>query len=392
MKLLFVYDMRVWENGSYYYTTSITQEIIDRYRSLYQSIAWCTCVVPNPDTAFCQKFNPIRRDSVEMISLHKISSAGDLIKYRRENSRILEQAIQNSERVIIRLPSLIGGEAAALAEKYGKPYMVELVSCTWDALWNHSLRGKLLAPWSWVRTRQEVKRAPMVLYVTNQFLQRRYPTAGLSVGCSDVSLPGVDEAVLRRRLERIGGRAPGGAPLRLGTIAAVNVRYKGQADVIKALAALKKQGIRMEYELAGSGDPSRLRTLAQRLGVEDQVHLLGSVPHDKIFAWLETIDLYLQPSKQEGLPRAVVEAMSCACPVAGARTGGIPELVDEEWIFRPGDVKDICRILQKAAAEDLSRQAQRSFQVATRYEKDRLEQLRGEFFQKFVQQKGGGST
>ncbi len=392
MKLLFVYDMRVWENGSYYYTTSITQEIIDRYRSLYQSIAWCTCVVPNPDTAFCQKFNPIRRDSVEMISLHKISSAGDLIKYRRENSRILEQAIQNSERVIIRLPSLIGGEAAALAERYGKPYMVELVSCTWDALWNHSLRGKLLAPWSWVRTRQEVKRAPMVLYVTNQFLQRRYPTAGLSVGCSDVSLPGVDEAVLRRRLERIGGRAPGGAPLRLGTIAAVNVRYKGQADVIKALAALKKQGIRMEYELAGSGDPSRLRTLAQRLGVEDQVHLLGSVPHDKIFAWLETIDLYLQPSKQEGLPRAVVEAMSCACPVAGARTGGIPELVDEEWIFRPGDVKDICRILQKAAAEDLSRQAQRSFQVATRYEKDRLEQLRGEFFQKFVQQKGGGST
>ena len=392
MKLLFVYDMRVWENGSYYYTTSFTQEIIDRYRSLYQSIAWCTCVVPNPDTAFCQKFNPIRRDSVEMISLHKISSAGDLIKYRRENSRILEQAIQNSERVIIRLPSLIGGEAAALAEKYGKPYMVELVSCTWDALWNHSLRGKLLAPWSWVRTRQEVKRAPMVLYVTNQFLQRRYPTAGLSVGCSDVSLPGVDEAVLCRRLERIGGRAPGGAPLRLGTIAAVNVRYKGQADVIKALAALKKQGIRMEYELAGSGDPSRLRTLAQRLGVEDQVHLLGSVPHDKIFAWLETIDLYLQPSKQEGLPRAVVEAMSCACPVAGARTGGIPELVDEEWIFRPGDVKDICRILQKAAAEDLSRQAQRSFQVATRYEKDRLEQLRGEFFQKFVQQKGGGST
>ena len=120
--------------------------------------------------------------------------------------------------------------------------------------------------------------------------------------------------------------------------------------MIKALAALKKQGIRMEYELAGSGDPSRLRTLAQRLGVEDQVHLLGSVPHDKIFAWLETIDLYLQPSKQEGLPRAVVEAMSCACPVAGARTGGIPELVDEEWIFRPGDVKDICRILQKAAA------------------------------------------
>ena len=119
---------------------------------------------------------------------------------------------------------------------------------------------------------------------------------------------------------------------------------------------------------------------------------MGSVPHDKIFAWLETIDLYLQPSKQEGLPRAVVEAMSCACPVAGARTGGIPELVDEEWIFRPGDVKDICRILQKAATEDLSRQAQRSFQVATRYEKDRLEQLRGEFFQKFVQQKGGGST
>ena len=44
---------------------------------------------------------------------------------------------------------------------------------------------------------------------------------------------------------------------------------------------------------------------------------MGGVPHNKIFQLLDDIDLYIQPSLQEGLPRSVVEAMSRACPIIG---------------------------------------------------------------------------
>lgn len=409
MKLLFVYDMRVWENGEYYYTTSITQEVIDRYRSLSEDLTWCTCVLPSNDLEFCQKFNPIRRNSVRMISLHKINTLYGLLKYEKENHRILEEAVRKSDRIIIRLPSMTGGRAAALAERYGKPYMAELVSCTWDALWNHSIRGKLLAPWSWFRTRACVKRAPMVIYVTEHFLQRRYPCRGITAGCSDVSLPPTKE-VLEKRLSHIQERRQQNAPLKLGTLAAVDVRYKGQQDVIRAVAMLKKRGIRVEYELAGSGDPSRLQAEARKRGVERQIRFLGAIPHDKVFSWLDTLDLYIQPSRQEGLPRAVVEAMSRGCPVTGARTGGIPELVEEAWLFSAGNVSEICGILERVAGREhkhgrslrkveetersftvqelLSRQAVRSLQEASRYEKAHLEQVRMDFYRKFADQKG----
>ena len=108
----------------------------------------------------------------------------------------------------------------------------------------------------------------------------------------------------------------------LGTAAAVNVAFKGQRYVIEALARLKAAGrTDVEYRLAGGGDPTALRELAQRLGVAEQVAFAGSLPHDAVFSWLDGLDLYIQPSLQEGLPRALIEAMSRGLPAFAAHTG-----------------------------------------------------------------------
>lgn len=385
MKLLFVFDMRVYENRGNYYTTSITQEVIDRYRQLCGSLSWCACVIPHDDEKFCRRFNRVRKDSVAMISLHKINTAAGFWQQQKENDRILEQAVRAHDMLIIRLPSMTGIQAIRLAEHHHKPYMVELVSCTWDALWNHSFRGRLLAPFSWQLMRRTMKRIPMAMYVTRRFLQRRYPCGGESIGCSDVSLPARDPEVLVRRLERIEQTGRRTEPLRVGTLAAVNVRYKGQQDVIAAMGRLKRQGIRVEYELAGSGDPEFLLNIARKWGVEEQVHILGSIPHEQIFLWFENLDVYIQPSKQEGLPRAVVEAMSQACPVIGARTGGIPELIAPQMVFAAGRVRQICRIVKKLDCRMLRKHAVRNYNKAGEYEWEVLEQKRQAFYLRFLE-------
>ena len=108
-----------------------------------------------------------------------------------------------------------------------------------------------------------MRHAAYAVYVTNAFLQRRYPTRGISAAVSDVELTPADAAVLARRLEKI--RTYSGK-LVLGTAAAVNVAFKGQRYVIEALARLKAAGrTDVEYRLAGGGDPTALRELAQRL-------------------------------------------------------------------------------------------------------------------------------
>ena len=199
-------------------------------------------------------FYPDRRESLRaFLSLQR----------RREIRQIITRSITPERAVIIRVPSESGTIAARFCRRIGKPFLAEAVGCPWDSLTHHSLRGKVLAPDAWLRMRWCMRHAPYAVYVTNAFLQRRYPTRGISAAVSDVELAPADAAVLARRLEKI--RTHSGK-LVLGTAAAVNVAFKGQRYVIEALARLKAAGrTDVEYRLAGGGDPTALRELAQRL-------------------------------------------------------------------------------------------------------------------------------
>ena len=72
---------------------------------------------------------------------------------------------------------------------------------------------------------------------------------------------------------------------------------------------------------------------------------LGLKTSKEVMKILKDADIYLQPSLQEGLPRSVVEAMSVALPCIGFNTGGIPELLEPEFVVDQKDVKGIVRCL-----------------------------------------------
>ncbi|MPM79968.1 hypothetical protein SDC9_127011 [bioreactor metagenome] len=223
-----------------------------------------------------------------------------------------------------------------------------------------------------------------MLYVTKNFLQKRYPSKGIHVGISDVKLKAIDENVLAMRLNKISER-PSFSKLVLGTTAAVDVKYKGQEYVIAALGKLKKQGITgIEYQLVGGGDSNYLKNVAKDHNVLDQVVFKGPLPHHKVFDWLDFIDVYVQPSLQEGLPRAVVEAMSRGCPVFGSNTGGIPELLDPSFVFNRKNVNQIAEMIQSINQTSMMLQAKRSFAKAKEFEPDALDHQRDMFYKEFI--------
>ncbi|MGI6452439.1 MAG: glycosyltransferase family 4 protein [Syntrophomonadaceae bacterium] len=214
------------------------------------------------------------------------------------------------------------------------------------------------------------------------------PSTGKTIGCSDVALPTLDERVLDARLHKI-KQMTKHKPIVLGTTAAVDVRYKGQEYVIQAIAELNRQGYNFEYHLAGGGDNSFLKFVAERNGVLDKVKFLGPIPHEKVFGYLDNIDIYIQPSNQEGMPRALIEAMSRACPCIGSSTGGIPELLDNAYIFSRGNVKELATILASFDIEKMIYQAKRNFEFSKRFDQKVLEARRNEFllsFKKYADQ------
>jgi len=392
VKLLFAYsaNFKKDQNGNYYTGGSIKEEMWQRYVYMSDELTIISHLDQNiyEEEFARKKFNSFDSTNKKFVPIPKLcrnlKTFINTKKYKEFREVIKNQVIAN-DFVIARVPSDVGIVAIKYAERFKKPYLVEVVGCPWDAYWNHSFRGKLVAPFMYYVTKNRVKNAPYVVYVTNQFLQSRYPTTGKSISCSDVTLTEFVDEVIDHRIKKIKSMRTGDKIV-LGTIAAVNVRYKGQQFIIKALGRLKKQDItHYEYQLVGDGDSTYLRAIAERYSVSDQIKFLGPIPHEKIFDWLDTIDIYVQPSRLEGLPRALIEAMSRALPAFGAKTGGIPELLDQRFIFRNSrkSIKEIINILMLFDTETMREQAERNYKEAKKYDKAIIENRRINFFNDF---------
>lgn len=382
VKILFAHDhkFRLIE-GKYYSTGGLSDEVLSRYSDIFGSVDVLSRVVPRQagDEILSEIKNPDVKITAATLGF------GD---------KAVGECVKNSDAVIARLPSVLGNRAIDWARRYKRPYLVEMVACPWDGLWNHSFAGKLVAPYLYYATRRRVENAPFTLYVTSEFLQSRYPARGMQTGCSDVALREIGGDVLRSRLRKICSKRE---KIILGTIGAVDVRYKGQRQVIRALGELKKLGHReYEYQLVGSGDQGYLKWAAEKHRVSGQVKFLGSLPHDEVFRWLDTVDIYVHPSRQEGLPRALIEAMSRGVPTLGAKTGGIPELLEPEYIFSNSrdNFYEICAILLGFDEARMIQQAERNLQESSKYEKNLIEERRNTFFQRFKEsvEMGDGSS
>ena len=379
--MLFIHDHTfVSKNNQLYTTGSLNQRVMNRYKEWFGNVTVVatTREVSERDSAFVREENRVQNLDFQLIP--KNNSVLHILKY----CHFVKNNVKMTDCVVARM-SILGAIGVYYAKKYQKPYLVEMVACPWDSLWYHSFKGKILAPFMTLLTKHICKHAPYVLYVTNDFLQKRYPTKGISVGCSDVELNKTDSRVLTKRKEKIEESFKNNKPLKLCTMANIAVKYKGQDIVIKSIKRLKKLGISCDYYLIGGGSPKRLERLISKYGVEKEVHIIGPIPHEEVFAFVDDMDLYVQPSKQEGLPRAVIEAMSRACPVIGARTGGIPELIGSDMVFNKGSEKDFINIIQLVTMKKLLKCAQENYKMSTNYEKKYLDAKRTSFYLRFVE-------
>lgn len=134
--------------------------------------------------------------------------------------------------------------------------------------------------------------------------------------------PGPEPGAFRREI----GLAPE-APLVVG-VGRLHPQ-KGFDTLVEAMA-----GIPAVLALVGDGqERARLETLARKLGVD--LRLPGRLP--SAASALADADLVAQPSRWEGMPNAVLEAMALGKAVLGARVGGIPELLDDAGVLVPTD-------------------------------------------------------
>lgn len=137
-------------------------------------------------------------------------------------------------------------------------------------------------------------------------------------------------------------------------------KRKGAFDLIEAFAAIppmKKQNAKLT--IAGDGEGEKAREIVEKYGLSQYITVLDWIDEYQRDALLEKADVFVLPSYNEGLPMALLEAMSWELPVITTPVGGIPELVINQkngLIVQPGCVQELSSAMQCLVANDELRQ------------------------------------
>lgn len=389
MKLLFIQGGTRFkkDNQDNWYTDgNFDERIWNRYKSYCTELTVITrCEDKRYDKEYAErKFNKVPND-IQLIllkDLYKPKKNFFDFNLKRRMKKIMQSEIEKSDFVIIRsITNFYTLMATKICRKLNKRYLIEVTGVAFDALWNHGdILGKIYAIPIELKKQKYLKDSPYAVYVTERALQERYPCKGETLGCSDVEIQEINDKIIDDRNKRISENKKDNNKIVIGTLAWVNLKTKGQKDVIKAISLLKKRGkTNFEYQLVGGGSNDYLKGIAEKYDVIDQIKFLGQKPHDEVFGWLDNIDVYIQPSYQEGLCRAVVEAMSRGCMVVCSDVGGNSELASSNYIFKKKDIKQIAKILENIN-DQIAKESKRSFEVAKKYEKNYLNKKRDEFY------------
>ena len=240
-----------------------------------------------------------------------------------------------------------------------------------------------MAPFSYILNKYLIKNSPAAIFVTSEFLQNRYPNNN-SIACSNIRLNGFNNSVLVERINKI-NRMVDTKTFTIATIGAVDFKCKNHELVIKALGKLRDNGYEINYYIIGGGDKTRLQKLSNSLNLHNNIHFVGLLTHDKVISFLSKIDIYVHPSKAEGLPRVVIEAMSLAIPCMVAKAAGSPELIDSNMVFDKNDSDSLVNMVENISKASLVKAAQHNFTEFTdNYTLQHLSKRRRIFVEDFL--------
>lgn len=327
-------------------------------------------------------------DSVTFAAVPHYVGLWQYLQRSHSITQAIRSAVQSSDAVILRVGSAIASHLIPVLRRSGKPYAVEVVGDPYDVFARGAIKHPLRALFRWWFPRQlrnHCATASAASYVTHAALQARYPTtcATVSTAYSDVELSRDAFAIAPRS-------DPPQKPITLITVGTLAQLYKAPHVLIEAVSQCIKQGLDLNLILVGDGKHrSELEVQVEQLGLSDRIHFKGQLSSGAaVRELLEQADLFVLASYQEGLPRALIEAMAQGLPCIGSTVGGIPELLNAEDLVPPGNAIALYQKIQEVVSDPdrMRRMSERNWQTAHCYTDEILSERRSTFYHQVQQQ------
>lgn len=368
-------DGRVWS------TTAQDHGFWSRYLNTFSSVRVVGRVLAVADAPADAK--PVLGPGVEVWPVPHYRGPLQYLTRRASVARALVGSASPGDAVILRIPSPLGSVLAAHLERRGQPFGVQVVGDPHvvfaPGVVDHPLRP--LLRWKYTRAQQrQCRQAVCASYVTQSYLQDRYPPAPGSPSFTESGAYLPPEAFVA------GPRPapPHPAHLRTISVGSLEQRYKGIDTVVCALAILTAHDRDVRHTHVGSGRHlAELQQLARSLGVENRIEFVGAVPSGApVRQHLDAADLFLMPSRTEGLGRALVEAMARSLPAVASTVGGLPELLMPPHLIPPDSPTALAAAIARFQDDPAAMKAAgaRNLESAREHTIDRLIIVREAFF------------
>lgn len=291
----------------------------------------------------------------------------DFYRQRHSIANFVFQYIQDPSAVYcVWVPNPLALLVARKVSRVGAPLIVRVVgdsSGVAKAILPRPL-NYIAAGFSARKARRAVKLADGVVYVTLKNLQMLYPPRRDALALARTNMKFSEEllSVPKNPTHKSSARSL----CRVIAVGSQHQNYKGHDLLIEAVARLQREGHNLALTLVGDGRlHSQLQTQAQQAGVEniEFIQRLGSSL--EVAQYISTFDLFAMPSRTEGMPKSLMEAMSVGVLSIGSSVGGIPELLDDECIFEPNSVEALQECIRTVIDDEAMARRQLNAQTET---------------------------
>jgi len=381
-KLLISCDDYIFShNGKYYFKNKDSQEFYDRYMRIFPQIRIADRCIAE-DSLKAERIE-ISDSRIEVCPLPIFHGPKEYARKYFATGRAIRMVADGCDAAVLRLPSTVATRIAWQVMKKGIPYAVEVVFDAHDgAATAKSRLHKII--WNKIdrQMRRICRQADGVACVTEHYLQQRYYSEKPLHFVAHYSSLG-----LKRGFYAQPRRYPDVQPM---TIAHVSNQIrldgrKGEANIIKALALLKREGLVVNIEFAGDdwdNSTEKINQFAKENGVTEQVKCIGFLSRQQMSEFLDRCQLFVLPTKAEGLPRVIIEAIAKALPVITTPASGNPELIPNKFMVDYDDIEGIARLIKEIVThpdvyESASKQ---NYEHSLLYEASILEKRRDAFY------------
>lgn len=384
MKVLVTDNAHLYKtpDGKYYTPTIYSYEFFKRYLSVFDEVRFVakTKHVNSIDTS---KHLLVSGDGLEIYELPWYQGLKGMLKNIFKLISRYRKVCNGCDCYIFRVAQIESYLTYAFGNRCKKPYAVEVVNDP-DTFMDMNILSR------WIATkmmRYIVKRANGASYVTKHYLQRLYPNKARLIGnkekyfesyyssielmLNDIRTPKKYEDT-KSQFEII------------HVSNAINNNIKGHKTFIEALKTVNYFGYNVIGCCIGDGNMvDEFKKYAEQLGIGEKVQFIGRLhSREQLLNRLSQSSLLVLPTFMEGLPRTIIEAMAVGLPCISTPIAGIPELLDQKYLFNPEDsngfAKAIIHLIDNP--NELEIMSKKNIEVSQMYTREKLQERRNKFY------------